>query len=266
LTEYIFFLGFTWIISCLFYLQLLILMNPGGRLSMKGLKILLCLAAGCLFAGSLNADIYEWTDEKGVKHFTNYAPPEHATILMKSEELPYDEAADRSRIEAERQQQVELAILEIAAREAELEQREAEAQRRAAEAERYAEETVRAADQYLEDARNDLYDSRGGGYYGYLWPPYYRRWSYRNSRTRTYFPGSPHIDHYNPKYQGKRHSGGNYGIAYGLEKHAYPRNYQSPHAIGSPGRAPRGTYRVNAWSSGQIGRVPSGSGSYGLRR
>lgn len=241
-------------------------MNPGGRLPMKGLKILLCLAAGCLFAGSLNADIYEWTDEKGVKHFTNYAPPEHATILMKSEELPYDEAADRSRIEAERQQQLELAILEIAAREAELERLEAEAQRRAAEAERYAQETVRTADQYLDDARNDLHDSRGGGYYGYLWPPYYRRWYYRNPRAGTYFPSPPYIDHYQRKYQGKRHPGGNYGNTYGREKHAYPKNYRSPRGIGSPGRAARGAYRVNAWSSGQMERVPLGRGSNGLRR
>jgi hypothetical protein len=180
--------------------------------------------------------------------------------------LPYDEAADRSRIEAERQQQLELTILEIAAREAELERREAEAQLRAAEAERYAEETVRTADQYLDDARNDLYGSRGGGYYGYLLPPYYKRWYCRNPGARTYFSGSPRIDHYQRKYQGKRRPGGNYGNRYGQEKHAYPKNYQSPRGVGSPSRAPRGAYRFNAWSSGQIGRVPSGSGSYGLRR
>jgi len=75
---------------------------------MKGLKIFLFIAAGCLIAGPLYADIYEWTDENGVKHFTNYTPPDN-TILIKFEELPYDEAADRARIEAERQQQLELA-------------------------------------------------------------------------------------------------------------------------------------------------------------
>jgi hypothetical protein len=233
---------------------------------MKGLKILLCIAVGCLFAGSLHADIYEWTDENGVKHFTNFAPPDDATILMKSEEVPYDEAADRARIEADRQQQLEFAKLEMAAREAELERRETEAQRRAAEAERYAEETVRTADQYLDDARNDRYYSPGGQYYGYYRPPHYQRWYYRNQTASIYFIDPPRIDHYKRTYRGKSHSGGNYGNKYGQEKHAYPKTYQSPRSLGSPGRNPRGAYGVNTRSRGQIGRVPSGRGSYGLRR
>jgi len=233
---------------------------------MKSLKILLFLAAVCLFAGTLHADIYEWTDENGVKHFTNYAPPDDATILMKSEEVPYDEAADRARIEEERQQQLELAKLEMAAREAELERRETEAQRRAAEAERYAEETVRTADQYLDDARNDRYYSRGGGYYGYYRPPHYKRWYYRNHTASIYFIDPPRIDHYERTYRGKSHSGGNYGNKYGQKKHAYPQTYQSPRSLGSPSRTNRGANRVNARSRGQIGRVHSGRGSYGLRR
>ena len=113
---------------------------------MKGLSILIIIAAGVLAAGALQADIYEWTDENGVKHFTNYAPPDNATILIKTEEFPYDEAADRARVEADKQFQLELTRLELAEREAELERREAEAVRRAAEAERYADDTVRAAD------------------------------------------------------------------------------------------------------------------------
>ena len=233
---------------------------------MKGLKILLFLAAVCLIAGTLHADIYEWTDANGVKHFTNYAPPDDATILMKTEELPYDEAADRARIEADRQQQLELARLELAAREAEIERRAAEAERRAAEAERYAEETVQKADQYLDDARNDRYYSRGGGYYGFYRPPHYKRWYYRNHTASIYFKDPPRIDHYKRTYRGKSHSGRNYGHKYGQEKHAYPKTYQSPRSLGSPSRTTRGAYRVNARSRGQAGRVHSGRGSYGLRR
>ena len=135
---------------------------------MKGLSILFFIVAGVLVAGPLQADIYEWTDENGVKHFTNYAPPDDATILIKSEELPYDEAADRARIEADKQFQLELARQELAEREAELERREAEAERKAAEAERYADDTVRAADQYVEDTRNDRWYNRGGGVWGGL--------------------------------------------------------------------------------------------------
>ena len=54
---------------------------------MQGLKLLIFIAAGILIAGSLQADIYEWTDENGVKHFTNYAPPDDATLLIKTEEV-----------------------------------------------------------------------------------------------------------------------------------------------------------------------------------
>ena len=73
---------------------------------MKGLKIVTLITIVSWFiASSLYADIYRWTDENGVIHFANYAPPDGATIMMKTEELPYDEAADRERMEAERQRQ-----------------------------------------------------------------------------------------------------------------------------------------------------------------
>ena len=68
---------------------------------MKGLKIFCFVTVSCFMAAPLYADIYEWTDQNGVKHFTNYTPPADATILIKTEELPYDEAADRERIAAE---------------------------------------------------------------------------------------------------------------------------------------------------------------------
>ena len=57
---------------------------------MKALKIFLCIIMGCVVASPLYADIYEWTDKDGVTHYTNYAPPPEAKIIMKTEELPYD--------------------------------------------------------------------------------------------------------------------------------------------------------------------------------
>ena len=216
---------------------------------MQGLKIFILIAAGCLITGSPHADIYEWTDANGVKHFTNYTPPADATILMKTNEVPYDAAADRARMEADRQYQLELARQEIAAREAELERREAEAERKAAEAERYAQETERAADQYLKDAKNDSYYYRGGGYYGYYGPPY--------------------ISHYKHKYRKKSHyrnSGKNYGSKYQRKKRAYPPRYQSPYSLRSRTRSTHGAYRVNSLSGGQsVGRHSRG-GSTGPRR
>ncbi|MGB5747288.1 MAG: DUF4124 domain-containing protein [Desulfobacterales bacterium] len=236
---------------------------------MKVLKILLFIAAGCLFAGSLHADIYEWTDENGVKHFTNYAPPGDATILIKSEEVPYDEVADRARIEAERQQQLELARLEIAEREAELERRAAEAERRALEAERYAEETVRAADQYLEDTRNDRWYYRGGGFGGGYLPPYSRRRFYRNETASIYWIDRPYVDHHKRKYPGKSHdghSGKNFGNKYQSNKHIYPQKYPSPQSFRSFRDSRQGGLSVNPRSRGPMGGSHSRSGSRGLRR
>jgi len=216
---------------------------------MKGLKIVLLVAAVCFIAGSLQADIYEWTDENGVKHFTNYAPPEDATILMKTEEVPYDEAADLARMEADRQYHLELARQEIAAREAELERREAEAERKAAEAERYAQETVREADQYLNNAQNDRWSYGSGGYYGYYRPPY--------------------VQHYKPAYRKKyhyRHSGKKYDKKHHGKKNAGHDKYRSPHDSRSRSRNYYGVYRVNTWSRGNIGRNYSIRGSYGRSR
>ena len=100
---------------------------------MKGLKIFCFLTLSYFITCPLYADIYEWTDENGVKHFTNYTPPAGATVLLKTEEVPYDEDADRERVEADRKIQLELARLELAEREAEIERRTTEAERRAAE-------------------------------------------------------------------------------------------------------------------------------------
>ena len=51
---------------------------------MKPLKIFLLATIGCFFSAFLYADIYEWTDEEGVRHFTNSAPPPEAKIMMKT--------------------------------------------------------------------------------------------------------------------------------------------------------------------------------------
>ena len=119
-------------------------------------KLLIILSA-CVAAAVARADIYEWTDENGVKHFTNYAPPKDSRVLIKTKEEPYDEAADRARMEAERQERLELARLEIAQRERELESREAEVDRRLAEADRLVEDALREADAYREEDRYGSY-------------------------------------------------------------------------------------------------------------
>jgi hypothetical protein len=216
---------------------------------MKGLTIFLMVAAGCFITGSLQADIYEWTDENGVKHFTNYAPPEDARILMKTEEVPYDEAADLARMEADRQYHLELARQEIAEREAELERREAEAERKAAEAERYAREKIREADQYLDDAKSDRWYYRSGGYYGYYRPPYVQHYKRK-------YPKKIHYGHSGKKYNQKHHR----------KKHAGHYKYQPPYNSRSHSRNNYSGYPVKARSRGNLGRNYSIGGSYGVHR
>jgi len=150
---------------------------------MTSLKILVLIAVSCLITSPLFADIYEWTDENGVRHFTNYAPPAASRVLMKTEEVPYDEESDLKRMEADRQARLEMIRLEIAEREAELELRETEAERRLAEADRVAQEARREADLILQEAESNsrfTYRSWGygcdDGYYGCN--RIYWRWHY----------------------------------------------------------------------------------------
>jgi len=174
---------------------------------MKGLKIFLFITVYCFIASSLYADIYEWTDENGVRHFTNYAAPDQAVIVMKTTEVPYDEAADRARMEAERQERLELERLEIAKREAELIQREAEAERRLAEANHQAEETLQEAGKYPDEVGNDRDYYRGYGYTAYSPPRNYNRGYYRNETASIYFKKRPYIEH----YKHHRYKKGHYG-------------------------------------------------------
>ena len=238
----------------LFWIQKTVLgvsqsLKPQGRSPMKGIKIILLITAGCLMAGPLHADIYEWTDENGVKHFTNYAPPDDAKILMKTKELPYDEAADRARMEDERQFLEELAKLERAAKDAELERRVAEAERRAAEAERYAEETWQATEKYLNDASNSRWYYRVGPYYPYYPAPY-----------RHYYKRKYHkIKHY-------RHGKKAYDPKYHRKKYARPHKYKSSHRLRTDARSTHGSYHVKARSKGRLGGIHTRRGGYGFRR
>ena len=213
------------------------------------MKILLLIAAGCLLAGTLHADIYEWTDENGVKHFTNYAPPDNATVLMKTKELPYDEAADRARMEEERQFLDELAKLERAAKDAELERRVAEAERRAAEAERYAQETLQATEQYLNDARDNRWYYRTGPYYPYYPTPYRHHYKHKYHK-RNHYTHAKKID----------------GKKYHRKKHAGPLKYRSPYSLRTNVRSTHGSYHIRAQSTGRLGGGYSARGAHGYRR
>ena len=169
----------------------------------------------CIAATSSLADIYEWTDENGVKHYSNYAPAAKAKVLIKTKEDPYDEEADRARMEADRQEFLELSRLEIAQREAELELREAEAERKLAAADRVAQEALREADDYLAEAGTSsrvIYRAGGFGCSDHRYgcsDPNHRRWYYRTKHSRSSYNKLSHRSPYQRHRYIKKHYGYN---------------------------------------------------------
>ena len=167
------------------------------------LMILAALWLAGFAAVEADADIYSWTDENGVRYFTNYAPPKHAQLIMKTPEIAYDEEADLQRRESDA---LEVARQELAEREAFLLQRQQEAERRIAEANARAEATLREADRILQDteaaAEDDEIDNSGSYAYRYYSPAY----GYR-------YPRKIHYGDYRYYYYG------------GL----YPKKHRYPH-------------------------------------
>ena len=127
-----------------------------------------------LAVSTAGADIYAWTDENGIRHFTNQAPPKQATLFMKTPEIPYDEEADNRRSEADR---LAVARQELAEREAFLLEQQLAAERRLAAANARADEALREAERILQDAQaaseNANYSSSSSYGFGYYYP-YYR--------------------------------------------------------------------------------------------
>jgi hypothetical protein len=144
---------------------------------MKRLNIRVLILAVLGFAGlavsTAGADIYAWTDENGVKYFTNHAPPKQATLFMKTPEIPYDEEADNQRREIDR---LAVARQELAEREAFILEQQLAAERRLEAANARADEALREADRILQDANaaaEDANSSYSGSYgYGYYFPYY----------------------------------------------------------------------------------------------
>jgi len=123
---------------------------------MKILKLfILLIFFTALFTTYAYADIYSWTDEKGVKHYSNQ-PPSDVEAKVVFDEYQHDSAADEKRIEMD-QNEFQSLIKEID----ETERKEkAEQQRKAAEAEKNkpptAEEKVAAEKARLEKKIADL--------------------------------------------------------------------------------------------------------------
>jgi hypothetical protein len=187
----------------------------GASASPKGgrMRRLLFVSASILFycaCSTASADIYAWMDENGVRHFTNYAPPPQAKVIMKTKELPYDRQADEERMQTERLDQLAAALQEVAEKEAQLAKMQLEAERRIEAANRKAQEALEQAESLLNQAQYES-DGYGSSRYGY---PYkgrynhsvYNRWYYRNSSIlyEKHHHDYRHKHYYKKKYRYKK--------------------------------------------------------------
>jgi hypothetical protein len=152
-----------------------------------------------LAVSTAGADIYAWTDENGIRHFTNQAPPKQAILFMKTPEIPYDEEADNRRSEADR---LAVARQELAEREAFLLEQQLAAERRLAAANARADEALREAERILQDAQaaseNANYSSSSSYGFGYYYP-YYRYKPHHYKKKHKRHPGH----HYRKKHPHK---------------------------------------------------------------
>ena len=199
---------------------------------MQRLKLTMMILTAIGFAAfsvsPARGDIYAWTDENGVKYFTNHAPPKQATLFMKTPEIPYDEEADKQRREMDR---LEVARHELAEREAFLLEQQQQAERRLAEANARAEAALQEADRILQDAEAA---AEGAGYNrsssyvygynpGYLYKGYYRNWGLYHKKKHHY----KHKKHF---YKHKGHYNKTKKYRYGHSGKSYSRpSYYSRH-------------------------------------
>jgi hypothetical protein len=125
--------------------------------------IFLIVLGTASMSANLHAGLYYWTDENGIKHFSTIPPDEDVDLITVIPEVPYDEAADRERMEQYREfreekrenfmEEIRRMEAEERARIAEKERREA-ALKEALEAARLAREAERA-EREREEAMDD---------------------------------------------------------------------------------------------------------------
>ena len=176
----------------------------------------------CFAVSTAGADIYAWTDENGIRHFTNQAPPKQATLFMKTPEIPYDEEADNRRREMDR---LAVARQELAEREAFLLEQQQAAERRLAAANARVDEALREAERILQDAQTASEDANYSSYgsygFGYYYP-YYRYKPHHHKKGHKRYPGHhyrkkhphkhPHKHPLHDRYQRKHRVRGHYSL------------------------------------------------------
>jgi hypothetical protein len=191
---------------------------------MKILSTLLTLFFAFCFAPILQADIFVWTDENGVRKFSNFSPPAKAKLFIKTPEIPSDAATNQEQIEAERLQKIKDTEKELSLLRQELEavKKLLEESKNAAEDSRedesveksvYPEEPQVRAPNHLEDT----YGYRSYEVYRYAYPfagysyshPVHSQKSFYHKRFHHRGHKSRHVvrhHHYKKRFS-KHHSG-----------------------------------------------------------
>lgn len=117
---------------------------PVGTRILFGLTPLLLV----LLAFAARAEIYSWTDEQGVRHFSDSSPP-HVTDVQVAREIPHDKVAYKKHADAYRQMMEDISAQrrmkkEMAETEALIKRLE-KAERQSRAAQKKAEEALKAA-------------------------------------------------------------------------------------------------------------------------
>ncbi len=88
---------------------------------MNKLSTFLTIYFIAFWVSALNADIFVWIDEDGIKNFTNFSPPEKAEVFIKTSEIQTDTAIDQNQTESKELQKMREAEKEISLLKEELE-------------------------------------------------------------------------------------------------------------------------------------------------
>jgi hypothetical protein len=79
---------------------------------MKTFTILIILALIVFGISAVNADVYTWVDENGVRHYSDFPPEDEQDAKVVFPEYQYDESADKKRALKD-QQEIDALIKEI---------------------------------------------------------------------------------------------------------------------------------------------------------
>jgi predicted ribosome quality control (RQC) complex YloA/Tae2 family protein len=113
---------------------------------MKYIILFTGIMAVCLWGPAVDADIYVWTDEGGIRHFSNRDSHPEAELFLKTMEGPYEEAVERAQEETEKQRELERAEADLQERKERLAEKIAELERRTEAAKQEAQEALERAE------------------------------------------------------------------------------------------------------------------------